>query len=153
MSIAFDHVQYITDGRMILGEASSDIQHQSPFTDMEFYRSQVDPGFNGNINFLEGDLFFEGGVDSAVHNVTWKWQIKSQGQGSWTDLHTAVTEQWTGGKDTGIRVGLDASALGGNTTAPFEIRLILTDSQTDTVHVRIGGSNKVPAVRVIGETV
>jgi hypothetical protein len=64
-----------------------------------------------------------------------------------------VTEQWTGGKDTGIRVGLDASALGGNTTAPFEIRLILTDSQTDTVHVRIGGSNKVPAVRVIGETV
>lgn len=152
MGIAFDHVQYITDGRMILGEGSSDIQQDSPFTDREFYRSQIDPGFEGSITFLEADLFFEGGVDSAVHSVTWKWQIRSKGQASWTDLHTAVTEQWTGGTDTGVRVGLAASDLGVNTAVPFEIRIILTDSQTDTDHVRIGGSNKVPAVRVIGET-
>ncbi len=152
MGIAFDHVQYATDIRMALGEASSDIQFASPFTDKEFYRAMIDPGFSGNIDFLEADLFFEGGITDAIHNVTWKWQVRSKGQSTWTDLHTAVTEEWTGGTDTGIRVGLPSSGLGVNTTAPFEIRIILTDSQTDTDHVKIGGANKTPAVRVIGET-
>lgn len=153
MGIAFDHTQYLTDIRMALGEASDAITYTAPFTDVEFYRAIVEPGFSGSIEFLEGDLYFEGGV-TVIQNVTWKWQARELGASTWVDLHTAVTEQWSGGTDTGIRVGLDATGLGtGADAVPLEMRLILSASTAAEVSVRIGDSNKVPAVRVFGESV
>lgn len=149
MTIEFDHVQYASGVRLMLGETSAEYKHTAPFTDREFYRSLIDPGFAGTISHLEGDLYFEGAT-TVVQNVTWKWQIRSKGQSTWTDLHTAVTEQWSGATDTGIRVGLDVASLGVNDDVPFEIRIIATASTAATVTVRIGDTNKIPAVRVIG---
>jgi hypothetical protein len=149
MAIAFDHVQYVIDLRLALGETTSEIEKTSPFTDEEFYRSQIDPGFDGAISFLEADLYFDR-YSSAVQSVTWKWQIKSKGQSTWTDLHTAQTESWGGYAQSRLRIGVAGSSLGVNDDAPFEIRLIATASSSATVKVRIG--TYTPSVRVIGET-
>lgn len=151
MGISYDHSQYLTDIRQALGESSAEIKHVAPFTDMEFYRTLVDPGFAGSIAFIEGDLFFEGGT-TVIQNVTWKWQAREQGASTWVDLHTAVTEQWTGGTATGIRVGLDAAALGtGADSVPLEVRIIITAATAATVSMLMGSTGEVPAVRVFGE--
>ncbi len=152
MGIAFDHVQYVTEIRMMLGETSSEIIFTCPFTDQEFYRAMIDPGFDGNTSFFEGDLFFRGGA-GVIQDVTWRWQVKEKGASTWQNLHTAVTEEWTGGTNTGIRVGLDAAALGANADAvPLEIRLLVSASTAADISVSIGGAFIVPAVRVFGET-
>jgi len=153
MGIGFDHSQYMTDIRMALGEASESITYAAPFTEKEFLRSLVDPGFSGSIRFLEGDLFFEGGV-TVIQNVTWKWQGRELGGTTWVDLHTAVTEQWTGGTSAGIRVGLETSTLTSEADAvPLEVRLLVSASIAADINVRIGGTYPVPAVRVFGETI
>lgn len=152
MGIAFDHSQYITDIRMTLGENSEIITYAAPFSDKEFIRSLIDTGFSGNVRFLEADLLFEGGV-SVVQNVTWKWQGRKLGGATWVDLHTAITEQWTGGASTGLRVGLEAPALTADADAvPLEVRLLVSASTVADVSVRIGGLYPVPAVRVFGES-
>ena len=153
MGIAFDHSQYMTDMRMALGEASESITHTAPFTDREFMRTLLDPGFSGSIRYLEAELYFEGGV-TVIQNVTWKWQARELGGATWVDLHTAVTEQWTGATDTGVRVGLEASALTADADAvPLEVRLLVSAPTAADVTVRIGGTNAVPAARVFGESV
>jgi len=153
MGISFDHSQYITDIRMALGEAGETIKHSAPFTDMEYMRSLVDTGFSGNISYLEADLYFEGGV-TVIQDVTWIWQARALGGAAWVDLHTAVTEQWTGQIDTGLRVGLETSALTPDADAvPLEVRLLVSAPVAADVTVRIGGANIVPAVRVFGESI
>jgi len=152
MGIAFDHSQYITDMRMALGESNETVTHKAPFTEKEFLRSLVDPGFSGNIRFLVADLFFEGGV-SVVQSVTWKWQGRVMGGVTWIDLHAAVTEQWTGSASTGLRAGLEASDLTTDADAvPLEVRLIVSASTVADVSVRIGSQYPVPAVRIFGES-
>lgn len=153
MGIAFDHSQKINDIRLILGSTDSQIKHAAPFIDRELYRSIIDPGFSASVRFLEGDLFFRGG-SSVIQNVTWKWQARELGATAWVDLHTAVTEQWTGGTDTGIRVGLDDAALTASAdSAPLEIRMIASAATAATVSVFIGASYATPAVRIFGESI
>lgn len=147
MAIAFDHVQYVTDLRMILGEATSEIEKTAPFTDEEFYRSQIDPGFDGVVSFLEADLYFER-YSSVIQDVTWKWQIRSKGQSTWTDLHAAVTESWGGYTTSRLRIGEELVTP--NDSVPFEIRFMATALSAATVAVRIGTCT--PSVRAIGET-
>jgi len=152
MGIKFDHVQYLVPLRMVLGDASEQIQYTAPFTDKEFFRCVIDPGFSGSIDFIDADLKVYGGV-TVIQNVTWKWQAREQGTSGWTDLHTAVTEQWTGGIDTGIRLGLDASALGtGADAVPLELRLILSAPTAATISVSFGFGYSTPAVRIFGES-
>jgi hypothetical protein len=153
MGIAFDHSQYMTDIRMALGEDSESITHAAPFTEREFLRSLVDPGFSGSIRFLEADLYFEGGV-SVIQNVTWKWQARELGGTTWVDLHAAVNEQWTGGTSTGLRVGIEALSLTSDADAvPLEMRLLVSAAIAADISVRIGGASPIPAVRVFGESV
>jgi hypothetical protein len=149
MGIDFDHVQYLSDLRLILGEATSEAEKTAPFTEAEFYRAQVDPGFAGAVKSIEADLYFER-YSSAVQNVTWKWQLRSKGQTSWTDLHTAQTESWGGYALSRLRASVDASALGANDDVPLEARLVATASSAATVKVRIG--TYTPSVRVTGES-
>lgn len=147
MAIAFDHAQYLSDLRLILGESVSEMEKTSPFTDEEFYRSQVDAGFGGSVSFLEADLYFER-YSSVIQNVTWKWQMRSKGQTSWTDLHQAKTESWGGYAASRLRVGLSPQAP--NNAVPFEIRLMASAASAATVKVRIGTCT--PSVRAMGET-
>ena len=152
MGIAFDHAQYLTNIRMALGEASETVKHAAPFTDREFMRSLVDPGFSGSIRHLEADLYFEGGV-TVIQDVTWKWQARGLGGISWVDMHEAVTQQWTGQTDTGLRVGLDAlELLAEADSVPLEIRLLVSAQIQAEITVRIGGLSIIPAVRVFGES-
>lgn len=147
MGIAFDHVQYVSDVRLMLGEATSTIQQTSPFTDKEFYRSEIDPGFDGTISFIDADFYFDR-YSSLTQNVTWKWQIRSKGQSTWTDLHTAKSESWGSQAQSRLHVTVEAGALGVNVEAPFEIRLLATAASTATVYITIG--TYTPTVRVIG---
>lgn len=149
MATNFDHAQYAVDVRLILGESTSEITKSAPMTDEEYYRCAIDAGFNGNVSFVEADLYFER-YSSAIQNVTWKWQIKSKGQSAWTDLHNAVTESWGGYASSRKRIGIAASGLGVNATVPFELRLVATASTAATVNVRIGTCT--PSIRVMGET-
>jgi hypothetical protein len=149
MAIAFDHAQYVVDLRLILGESTSEIEKAAPFTDEEFYRSWIDPGFDGTVDFLEADLYFDR-YSSTIQDVTWKWQIRSRGQSTWGDLHTARTESWGGYAQSRLRVCLEGSGLGSNNGVPFEIRLLCTASTSATVKARIG--TYTPSVRVIGES-
>ncbi len=152
MTQAFDHTQYITDIRMALGESAEVIKMNAPFTDREFLRSIIDPGFSGSLRFVMADLFFAGGV-SVIQNVTWKWQARKLGATTWVDLHTGVTEQWTGLTETGVRVGLEAVDLTADAdSVPLEVRIILTASVAAEIEVHIGGAYDMPAVRVYGES-
>jgi hypothetical protein len=148
MGISYDHAQYVVDLRLILGEGTSEIEKTAPITDEEFYRSQVDPGFDGTISTLEADLYFDR-YSSVIQSVTWKFQVKSQGQSTWTDL-ISKTESWGGYAQSHEKVSKAAADLGVNDDAPFEIRLIASASTAATVKVRIG--TYTPAVRVIGES-
>lgn len=147
MGIAYDHSQYVVDLRLILGEATSEIEKTAPITDEEFYRCQIDPGFNGTVSFLEADLYFER-YSSVIQNATWKWQIKSKGQTAWADLHSSVTESWSGYATSRKRVGLVPSSP--NNTAPFEVRLIASAATAATIRVRLG--TYTPSIRAMGET-
>jgi len=152
MGTSFDHSQYLTNIRMALGESSETIKHTAPFVNREFMRSLVDPGFSGIIRYLEADLYFEGGV-TVIQDVTWKWQARGLGGTSWVDMHVAVTEQWTGQTDTGLRVGLDALELSAEAdSVPLEVRLLVSAPVEAEITVRIGGVNVIPAVRVFGES-
>lgn len=147
MGISYDHSQYIVDLKLILGEATSEIEKSAPLTDEEFYRCWIDPGFGGSISFIEADLYFER-YSSVIQNVTWKWQMRSKGQSAWLDLHSAKTESWGAYAAARLRVGL--TPPGPNDDVPFEMRLIGTASSAATLKVRIG--TYTPSVRVMGET-
>lgn len=147
MGIAFDHVQYVSDVRLMLGEATSTIQQTAPFTDKEFYRSQLDPGFAGTISFIDADLYFDR-YSSVTQNVTWRWQIRSKGQATWVDLSSAKTESWATAAQSRLRVVVEASALSGSTTVPFEVRMLATAATAATVTITIG--TYTPSVRVLG---
>lgn len=152
MALAFDHSQYLTDIRMALGEQSEEITFSAPFTEQEFMRALVDPGFSGSIRFMEADLVFQGGV-TVIQNVTWKWQARELGGLTWADLHTAVAEQWTGATDTGMRMVLELSDLTADADAvPLELRLLISAPTAADVSVRIGNTSPLPAVRVFGES-
>lgn len=52
MTIKFDHSQYALDADMALGASSNVITKQGPFTDQEFFRSLINPGFDGSLRYL-----------------------------------------------------------------------------------------------------
>jgi hypothetical protein len=151
MGIVFEHAQYAVDVQNMLGSATAEIKATAPMTEQEMYRALVNPGFEAQMSYLTLDLFFEGGA-SAIQNVTWKWQMRGKGQTTWLDLHTPVTEQWTGGTATGLRAIKETAALGAHTTAPFELRLVVSASTAATITVRIGGTYKTPSVLLRGES-
>ncbi len=147
MGIAFDHVQYVSDVRLMLGESTSTITLAAPFTDKEFYRSEIDPGFGGEISFIDADLYFDH-YSSLTQNVTWRWQIRGKGQAAWTDLNTPKTESWASQAQSRLRVIVEASALDVNTAVPFEIRMLATAATAATVYIVIG--TYTPSIRVLG---
>jgi len=151
MGIVFEHAQYAVDVQNMLGADTAEIKATAPMTEQEMYRALVNPGFDAQMSYLTLDLFFNGGA-SVIQSATWKWQMRGKGQTGWLDLHTAVTEQWTGGTATGLRVIKEAAALGAHTTAPFELRLAVSASTAATITVRIGSTYKMPSVLLRGES-
>jgi hypothetical protein len=146
MGITFDHVQYVVDLRLMLGETTSEISRTSPVTDDEVYRCVVDAGFSGTVTALEYDIRFER-YSSVSQSVSWKWEVRGAGQSSWLAVATGA-ETWGGYATTEKKVFVDAAALGAHAVVPFEMRMIVTAASAATVKVRIG--TQVPSVRVFG---
>ena len=154
MAIPFDHTQKALDSDLIIGNATSTVTVPSgPHTEMEVWRSWIDPGFSGTFEFLEATPRFrayaQGGDASAA--ITWKWQLRCEGQSTWTDLHSAVSSTISANTEYTKHVVFDAVP----TTAqdvPLELRLTCTTSDTDDELVFIFSSVTASAtvVRAVG---
>lgn len=148
MGIPFDHTQYALDSNMILGAASTTIDKTGTFTDEEFWRSYIDPALVGVMTYLEAELVFNGYTDGSA-NVTYKWQIRPHGQSAWVTLYTSTAAAWPTNLERKCNVVFDPA----DTTeddVPFELRLVITTSASDTVHVLIDNTDS--SVRIVGES-
>jgi hypothetical protein len=154
MGVPFDHTQKALDANMIVGNTMTSITlGAGPFTDFEVWRSWINPGFSGTFNFLEATLRFTsssmGGDNTS--SATWKWQLRPQGQSSWTDLHAAVTSTFGGSLEYVKNVVLDATSPTVE-DAPFELRYIFTTTDTDDnfIFTFFGTAAAASIIRMVG---
>lgn len=96
---------------------------------------------NGYVDSIQITVYYE-------VPVSYKWQIRCKPEGAWTDLHTAVSENW-GGVSAESAMFLSFEAVKPNANkVPFELRLLLTKASADTGTVTI--TSTANSVRVIG---
>lgn len=148
MGIPFDHTQYALDSNMIMGASSTQVDRTGTFTDEEFWRSYINPGMVGVMSMLEAELAFNGYTDGSS-TVTFKWQIRPYGQSAWVTLFTSGGSTWPTNIERKASVVFDPA----DTTeddVPFELRLVITTSASDTVHVIVDNTDST--VRVVGES-
>ncbi len=148
MAIPFDHTQYALDSNMIMGATQTQMDRTGTFTDVEFWRSYINPGMVGVMSYLEAELAFNGYTDGSS-TVTYKWEIKPHGQSSWITLFASTGTAWPTNIERKANVVFEPS---GDTEddVPFELRLLITTSASDTVHVIVGNTDI--SVRVVGES-
>ena len=151
--IPFKHVQLIVGPRMKLGATSEEFDIVVPGTDIEVFRTLVDPGFSGDILFFLGDFDFKA-LHTSGTNVTHTWQGRTLGKTTWVDLQGPETIFWTSPASTIERtVILEAAALTSNAdTTPLEIRLIVTLA-AGTARVTLGDAGVIPIVDIAGNTI
>lgn len=94
-------------------------------TDVVIFSTTINPENSGlgRVKYIELGLTaaFKA-VSSATADLIWKWQIKNSSAGSWTDLHSAVTETNIG------TTYVERTRQGYSTVpteVPFDLRLIL----------------------------
>ena len=148
MGIPFDHTQYALDSNMIMGATETQVDRTGTFTDSEFWRSYINPGMVGVMSYLEAELAFNA-YTGGSSTVTYKWEIKPHGQSSWVTIFTSTGATWPTNIERKANVIFEPS---GDTEddVPFELRLLITTSASDTVHVIVDNTNI--SVRVVGES-
>jgi hypothetical protein len=154
MPVPFDHVSKALDANHIMGGTTTTITlAPGPYTDHEVWRSWINPGFSGTFEFMEATLRFRayatGGNSSA--SVTWKWQIRPEGQTSWTDLHSAVSDTFAANVERTQSVIFDASSPSAE-DVPLELRLIFSTSDTDDTlyFVMSSATTSASVLRIVG---
>ena len=152
MAIRFDHVQYAKTARGIL--AGTEVSISLPaatYTDYEVWHSHVNPGFNGTLEWAQGDISAASGVSgtATANTLTGKMQIRCRGEASWVDLVSMPSLALTASLQGWSAVFIFDGVAGAN-TSPAEVRLIISTTASTTVLIS-GGITCT--TRTVGESV
>lgn len=93
--------------------------------DVEIWKVMVDPKISGNILWVQFSLTAAlKAVSSATADLIWKWQARNK-DGTWVDLHGAVTEANIGTNYVEKFMGGHFGIVANFNKVPFEVRLLL----------------------------
>ncbi len=115
-------------------------------TDVTVLSKLINPVLEGGILLVEFGLTTDfKAVSSTTADLIWKWQARNK-DGTWVDLHSAVTE-------TDIGTTYQSRTRSGYFTpeanfqnVPFEVRLILQCNELDEGKARVKGSSYVRVI-------
>jgi hypothetical protein len=139
--------------RLVSGALTEDgIQYSSEVTtgdadvDVNVLSKLIDPGLEGDILWIEFGLTAEfKAVSSATADLIWKWQARNK-DGTWVDLHPAVTETDIGTTyKSCTRSGYFEPEANFN-RVPFDIRLILQCNEADEGRAKVKNSSYVRVI-------
>ncbi len=122
---------------------SSEVTTGAADTDVTVLSKLINPVLEGKILVVEFGLTAEfKAVSSGTADLIWKWQARNK-DGTWVDLHSAVTE-------TDIGTTYESRTRSGYFTpeanfqsVPFEVRLILRCSELNEGRARVKSSSYV----------
>ena len=141
------------EDRLVSGALTEDgIQYSAEVTtgdadvDVDVLTKVVDPGLEGDILWVEFGLTAEfKAVSSGTADLIWKWQARNK-NGTWVDLHPAVTE-------TDIGTTYKSRTRSGYFTpvanfqeVPLEIRLILQCNEANEGRAKVKNSSYVRVI-------
>lgn len=115
----------------------------------EAFTKTIDPGVDGDLLWLELGLTIR--LHASADNTAgkWKWQARNK-DGTWTDIHSLVTESDIDTEGTGAiqRTRQGFANVSGNLSAvPFELRLMVQcDTADRTVTAKVKSSSYARAV-------
>jgi len=141
------------EDRLVSSDLTSDgVQYSDEVTtadadvDVDVLTKVVDPGLEGDILWVEVGLTAEfKAVSSSTADLIWKWQARNK-DGTWVDLHPAVTETDIGTTyESRTRSGYFEPETNFN-RVPFEIRLILQCNEADQGRAKVKNSSYVRVV-------
>lgn len=143
------------EDRLVSGDLTEDgVQWSEPYITQsvgeleEAFIKTTDPGVDGDLLWLEFGLTIH--LHASADNTAgkWKWQARNK-DGTWTDLHSLVTESDIDTEATGaIQATRQAfPSLGDNLNeVPFQTRLMVQcDTADRTVTVKVKSSSYVRA--------
>lgn len=141
------------EDRLVSGALTEDGIQYSPEvstgtadTDVTVLSKLINPVLEGEILLVEFGLTADfKAVSSATADLIWKWQARNK-DGTWVDLHSAVTETDIG--TTYIsRTRSGYFTPGANfQNVPFEVRLILQCNELDEGKARVKSSSYVRVI-------
>jgi len=136
------------EDRLVSGALTEDgVQYSSEVTtgaadiDVTVFSKLINPVLEGRILLVEFGLTADfKAVSSGTADLIWKWQARNK-DGTWVDLHSAVTE-------TDIGTPYKSRTRSGYFTpetnfqnVPFEVRLILQCNQLNEGRARVKNSS------------
>jgi len=125
---------------------SSEVTTGAADTDVTVLSKLINPVLEGGILLVEFGLTADfKAVSSATADLIWKWQARNK-DGTWVDLHSAVTE-------TDIGTTYKSRTRSGYFTpeanfqnVPFEVRLILQCNELNEGRARVKSSSYVRVI-------
>jgi len=141
------------EDRLVSGDLASDgVQYSDEVTtgdadaDVDVLTKVVDPGLEGDILWVEFGLTAEfKAVSSSTADLIWKWQARNK-DGTWVDLHSAVTETDIGTTyESRTRSGYFEPETNFN-YVPFEVRLILQCNEANEGKAKVKNSSYVRVI-------
>jgi len=141
------------EDRLVSGALTEDgIQYSTEVTtgdagvDVDVLTKVVDPGLEGDILWVEFGLTAEfKAVSSSTADLIWKWQARNK-DGTWVDLHPAVTETDIGTTyESRTRSGYFEPETNFN-RVPFDIRLIFQCNEANEGRAKVKNSSYVRVI-------
>jgi len=138
------------EDRLVSGVLTEDgIQYSAEVTtstadaDVTVLSKLINPVLEGEILLVEFGLTAEfKAVSSATADLIWKWQARNK-DGTWVDLHSAVTETDIGTTYTSRTRSGHFTPEANFQNVPFEVRLILQCNELDEGKARVKSSSYV----------
>ncbi len=125
---------------------SSEVTTGAADTDVTVLSKLINPVLEGRVLLVEFGVTADfKAVSSGTADLIWKWQARNK-DGTWVDLHSAVTE-------TDIGLTYESRTRSGYFTpeanfqnAPFEVRLILQCNELNEGRARVKNSSYVRVI-------
>ncbi len=141
------------EDRLVSDDLTSDgVQYSAEVTtgsadvDVDVLARLVDPGLDGNVLWVEFGLTAEfRAVSSATADLVWKWQARNK-DGSWVDLHPAVTETNIGTSYLSRTRSGYFTPVANFQEVPFEVRLILQCNEASEGRAKVKNSSYIRVV-------
>ncbi len=125
---------------------SSEVTTGAADTDVTILSKLINPVLEGEILLVEFGLTAEfKAVSSGTADLIWKWQARNK-DGTWVDLHPAVTEPDIGTTyESRTRSGYFTPEANFQ-NVPFEVRLILQCNELNEGRARVKSSSYVRVI-------
>ena len=140
-----DLVAYPVDGALTANgiQYSTEVTTGVVNTDVEVLKKTVEPPLEGTLLSLEFGLTAEfKAVSTATADLIWKWQARNK-DGTWVDLHGAVTETDIGTTYVSRTRSGYASIVANLSKVPFDVRLILQCNEANQGRAKVSSKSYI----------